>query len=164
MDQEIIDCGTLLMDKKLTLAFAESATAGYLSSQFSLVHHAGKFLKGGLVCYDAELKKSILHVPEGLIETFTPESAEVTNAMCQGLCQLIPADIHVAVTGLTCPGGSETSEKPVGTIFIVGLMQGQKLFAKRIYLQGDEQQIIQDTAKQVALLISDALQSAELLE
>jgi len=158
MDQDIIDCGTLLIDKKLTLAFAESATAGYLSAQFSLIPKAGQFLKGGLVCYDAELKKSLLHVPEDLIEAFTPESAEVTNAMCHGLTQLIPADIHVAITGLTCPGGSETPEKPVGTIFVVGLLQGQKLFSKRIYLQGDERQIVRDTAKEVALLISKALQ------
>jgi nicotinamide-nucleotide amidase len=158
MDQEIIDCGKLLIDKNLTIAFAESATAGYLSSQFSLVQKAGQFLKGGLACYDADLKKSLLGVSEGLIEAFTPESAEVTNAMCHGLTQLIPADIHVAVTGLTCPGGSETPEKPVGTIFLVGMIRGQKLFSKRIYLQGDEQQIIRDTAKEVALLISNALQ------
>jgi len=153
MKQEILDCGKLLIDKKLTLAFAESATAGFLSGEFSLVPHAGDFLKGGLACYDAELKKHLLYVPEGLIDTFTPESMEVTSAMCSGLVDLIPADIHVAVTGLTCPGGSETEEKPVGTMFLVGLLHGEKLFAERLCLDGNEDQIISATVLQVARLI-----------
>ena len=29
----------------------------------------------------------------------------------------IRADIHAAITGLACEGGSETPEKPVGTVF-----------------------------------------------
>jgi nicotinamide-nucleotide amidase len=157
MDQKILECGELLINKKLTLAFAESATAGYLSAQFSLVPGAGQFLKGGLACYDAELKKSLLHVPEGLIESFTPESVEVTSAMSRGLVDLIPADIHVSVTGLTCEGGSETEDKPVGTMFIDGLLHGEKLFSVRKNYQGKEEDIVRETARDTAKLIMDAL-------
>jgi nicotinamide-nucleotide amidase len=157
MDQEILDCGELLIDKNLTLAFAESATAGYLSAKFSLVPSAGKFLKGGLACYDAELKKSLLHVPEDLIESFTPESVEVTSAMSRGLVDLIPADIHVSVTGLTCAGGSENEEKPVGTMFINGLLHGEEVFAVKKCYNGNEEEIVRQTAQEVAKLIMDAV-------
>jgi len=158
MKNEILHCGKILIEKKLTLAFAESATAGYLTAQFSLVPHAGEFLKGGLACYDAELKKSLLNVPQGLIDAFTPESMEVTIAMCRGLTQLIPADIHIAVTGLTCPGGSETNDKPVGTIFISALLRGEKLFYGHFCFQGSEEEIISQTASQTAHLLLNEFQ------
>ncbi|MEJ7559129.1 MAG: nicotinamide-nucleotide amidohydrolase family protein [Pedobacter sp.] len=153
MDKRILDCGELLISKKLTIAFAESATAGYLSAKFSLVPSAGQFLKGGLACYDADLKKSLLNVPEDLIEKYTPESEEVTSAMSRGLMDLIPADIHVSVTGLTCEGGSENEEKPVGTMFINGLLQGKEIFAVKKCYQGDEEEIVRQTAQEIAELI-----------
>lgn len=159
MTKNIIDCAQILIDKKLTLAFAESATAGLLCGEFSLVHHAGKFLKGSLACYDAELKKSLLRVPEKLIKILTPESLEVTDAMCTGLARLIPADIHVSVTGLTCPGGSETAEKPVGTMFIVAYLHSNRLFAERRYFKGTEKEIINSTIIETANLLIQALQT-----
>lgn len=53
----IENAATLLINKELTLAFAESATAGRAAAEFSLACNAGKFLKGGLVCY-----LSLIHI------------------------------------------------------------------------------------------------------
>lgn len=75
----VIESSKLLIANRLTLAFAESATAGRAAAEFSLVKNAGKLLKGGLVCYDACLKEDILGVPSELIKKYTPESAEVTR-------------------------------------------------------------------------------------
>ena len=72
--------GRLLIENKLTVAFAASATAGRITSEFSLIDDAGKFLKGGIACYDAAIKESLLDVPHELIDRFTPESMEVTRA------------------------------------------------------------------------------------
>ncbi|ENV44972.1 hypothetical protein F955_01055 [Acinetobacter schindleri CIP 107287] len=48
------ECCDLLEQKKLKVAFVESASSGYLSSQFSLYKECGaQILLGGLVCYDA---------------------------------------------------------------------------------------------------------------
>ena len=103
----------LLAEKELTIAFAESATAGRLSYEFSLTPDSGKILKGGLVCYDACIKEDVLDIPRELIEKFTPESAEVTKELARRLHKVVPsADVFIAVTGLTTPGGSETPEKP----------------------------------------------------
>lgn len=151
---ELLTCGKLLIQKSLTIAFAESATAGKLVSEFSMIPDAGKFLKGCLVCYDAELKKSILKVPEGLIETFTPESIEVTKAMTRGLMDLIPANIHIGITGLACSGGSETAEKPVGTIFIYALLNGKTLFSERAECKGKPEEIIHQAVKLTAQLLN----------
>jgi len=150
-------CAELLIEKKLTIAFAESATAGRIASEFSLVTDAGKFLKGGIVCYDANLKKDLLGVPAQLIEKYTPESAEVTDAITYGLARLIDADIHIGVTGLTCPGGSETAEKPVGTIFIHAIYASKPLFSERIVFQGSPEQIVLKTIFYLADLLIASL-------
>jgi nicotinamide-nucleotide amidase len=116
--KQVEHCSNFLMEHELTIAFAESATVGQFAAEFGLTDVAGKVLKGGIVCYDASVKQDLLEVEDELIEEFTPESAEVTKAAAYGLKKRIPADIHIAITGLTCPGGSENEEKPVGTIFI----------------------------------------------
>ena len=66
------ECCDLLEQKKLKVAFVESASSGYLSSQFSLYKECGaQILLVGLVCYDANLKMSILGVPQDLIDKYS---------------------------------------------------------------------------------------------
>jgi nicotinamide-nucleotide amidase len=157
LNQDIIRCAEILLKKKLTIAFAESATAGRVSAEFSMVPNAGQFLKGGLVCYDACVKEEILNVPAVLVKQFTPESMEVTKAAAIGLGKLIKADIHVAVTGLPAPGGSETPEKPVGTMFIYAIFQDEELFAERTIFTGEPEEIILKTTYHAAELLAKYL-------
>lgn len=150
---DIEECGRLLAEKGLTVAFAESATAGRQAMEFSLCKDAGKFLKGGIVCYDACLKEELLHVSKELIDACTPESAEVTYAIAIGLQQHIGADIHIGITGLTSPGGSETPEKPVGTMFICGIMGEFKIFEDREVFNGSPGEIILGSVARTAKLL-----------
>lgn len=151
--KSIEQCGKLLAKRGITLAFAESATAGRLAMEFSLCPDSGKFLKGGLVCYDASLKEDLLHVPKEIIDTYTPESAQVTLAMAIGLRQLIKADMQVAVTGLTTEGGSETPEKPIGTMFFCGILDGNKIFEDRQVFEGIPEEIILQAVSHAATLL-----------
>ncbi|GGH26056.1 nicotinamide-nucleotide amidohydrolase family protein [Sphingobacterium alkalisoli] len=151
MRKDLINqCGQLLIEKRLTIAFAESATAGRLASEFSMVTDAGKFLIGGVVCYDARLKETLLGVPAQEIKQFTPESPEVTRSLTLGLSKLIDADIFIGVTGLTCPGGSENPEKPVGTIFIHAVRNDKQLFASRVLFSGSQEAIVTATVDYIA--------------
>src|SRR3978361_1431763 len=106
-ESKISMCSKLIAGQGLTIAFAESATAGWLCSEFALAEESGQVLKGGIVCYDASLKVSLLKVSQELIDKFTPESMEVTREMAYRLRSLIESNIQVTVTGLTAPGGSE---------------------------------------------------------
>jgi nicotinamide-nucleotide amidase len=147
----------LLNSKKLTIAFAESATAGRLCAEFSLVEEAGGFLRGGIVCYDACLKEDLLKVDSMLIEQYTPESMEVTKAITEGLSSLIAADIHIGITGLTGPGGSETAEKPVGTMFIYAIRQQTLIFSERLNFSGTRETIVASTVEACAHLLFESL-------
>jgi nicotinamide-nucleotide amidase len=51
----------LLANKKLSF-FLESASAGYLSYQFSLSPFSGDILIGSLVCYDLKVKEKVLKI------------------------------------------------------------------------------------------------------
>lgn len=137
------DCSRALAAKKMTIAFAESATAGRMSAEFSLLPESGKILKGGLVCYDAEVKVNVLKIDRGIIRRYTPESAEVTELLALRLHSLIPSDVQVAITGLTTPGGSESPDKPVGTCFIHIIVRGKPCSIRQTFSGGPEQIVLQ---------------------
>lgn len=154
--EKILACSRLIAAQKFTIAFAESATAGWLCSEFALSPESGKILQGGIVTYNADLKENILGVPRALIDQFTPESEEVTREMAFLLKRLIPSDIQVAVTGLTTPGGSETVEKPVGTMFVYAFVKGRAVHFRRIFA-GSCEEVIRQTIEATADLLSAAL-------
>ncbi|MDF2430773.1 MAG: nicotinamide-nucleotide amidase [Mucilaginibacter sp.] len=151
-ESKILACSKLIADQKLTIAFAESATAGWLCSEFALAPESGQVLKGGIACYDASLKETLLKVPHSIIEQFTPESQEVTDELAKRLNNLIPADIHVAVTGLTTPGGSETPEKPVGTMFVSALVRGRLVSLRKVF-KGSCEEVIHQTIDAAAEML-----------
>ncbi|RVT98289.1 nicotinamide-nucleotide amidohydrolase family protein [Mucilaginibacter limnophilus] len=156
--QPILDCSKQMAEKGLTIAFAESATAGWLCSEFALAPESGKILKGGIVSYDASIKEYLLKVPKELVEKYTPESAEVTEEMAKRLGDLIKSDIQVAVTGLTTPGGSETPEKPVGTMFVHAIINGKSSPIRQEFT-GNCEEIIHKTIDATAQLLIDGMKS-----
>lgn len=158
MESKIAACSKLMAEQGLTIAFAESATAGWLCSEFALTDESGKVLKGGIACYDADLKVSLLGVPQVLIDQYTPESMEVTREMAYCLTKLIPSDIQVTVTGLTTPGGSETPEKPVGTMFAFALIKGREASFRKVFHGGCED-VIHQTIEATAELLIDELKN-----
>lgn len=149
---EVAQCSELLARHGLTIAFAESATAGFLSFLFSLANRSGDVLKGGVTCYDACVKEDVLNVSPSLIERFTPESEEVSAAIAESLAHMISADIHVGITGLTKPGGSESPEKPVGTMFTAIKAKNWQVSDHSTF-SGNEQQIIAAAASNLCQII-----------
>lgn len=153
---KVIECSKAIVKKGWKITFVESASAGRMCYEFSRVPDSGKILIGGMVCYDADMKEDILEIPPELIEVFTPESAEVTKAMAHNFCRIIASDICVAITGLTTPGGSETPDKPVGTIFL-HIIFPHKQLAKRYEFKGTAEEIVTEAIDTAALLIINEL-------
>ena len=152
----LIKCSNLLKQKKLTLATAESATAGRFCAELAIIPDCGEILKGGIVCYDACIKQDVLGVPPELVEKYTPESAEVTAELANRLRHFMKADIQVAITGLPMPGGSESEEKPVGTMFI-HLLTKEKHVAIRQVFKGTAEEVILQTIDRIAQELIDQL-------
>ncbi|WP_266202623.1 CinA family protein [Pontibacter kalidii] len=124
-EKELTELMMGLKDKGLTVAFAESCTAGLLASEFVKAKGSSEVLKGSLVVYQPEVKQKLLGVKKETLDLYTAESQQVTNELVMGLRKLLGADISIATTGLAGPGGSETEEKPVGTMFVSFLYDGK---------------------------------------
>lgn len=98
-----------------TLAVAESCTGGLLASRFTDIAGASKAFRGGVVCYNNEIKESILGIPNSLLNQHGAVSAECAIAMATAVAELMESDYALAITGYAGPeGGNE----PAGTIYI----------------------------------------------
>jgi nicotinamide-nucleotide amidase len=101
----------------LTLVTAESCTGGLVAELLTAVSGSSDVFLGAVVAYANEVKVEQLGVPAALIEAHGAVSAEVAQAMAEGVRERLGADVAVADTGIAGPGGG-TPGKPVGTVFI----------------------------------------------
>lgn len=141
-----------LKQKEMTLALAESITCGLAAQRLSGCVGTSDVLKGAIVCYTPEVKMSVMRVPEKLIRTYTCESQQVTDRLAKNLSKIIKADIYAAVTGLASPGGSETKEKPVGTVFLSVYFQN-KVYNERKRFRGTPLEIKKKATRALYKLI-----------
>jgi len=153
-------CSKAIAAQGWNIAFVESATAGRMCSEFALTEESGQILRGGISCYEVFVKEQILKVPHKLIEDHTPESAEVTAALARQAAQLFNSAITVAVTGLTTPGGSETPEKPVGTMFLC-IITPMGTISDRAIFEGEPEDIILMATDRAANLLFNHIQHNE---
>ena len=107
----------LLRAHHQTLSLAESCTGGDISKKLTTEPGASQFLKGGVVAYNAEIKKKFLHVPEAMINKFTVVSAEVAREMAVQCQKRFETDYAIATTGNAGPTIDDT-DKTVGVVFI----------------------------------------------
>ena len=154
--QAVVELAHYMKDQSLTISFAESATTGRFIDEFTRVPQCGDAVQGSIVCYNESVKKNLLEVPQDMIDRYTAESAEVTQCLADRLKRLIPAHIIVAATGLAAPGGSESAEKPVGTMFVHGYID-QEAFRKRFQFEGEPDEIITQTIDETAKFLLDRL-------
>lgn len=116
-----------------TLAVAESCTGGLLSSRFTDMAGASKVFKGGVVCYNNEIKESLVGVPKDIIEQHGAVSAECAVAMATAVAELMETDYALSITGYAGPeGGSE----PAGTVYF-GYHSPVGVWSSRVALPGN---------------------------
>jgi nicotinamide-nucleotide amidase len=115
----------LLKEKGLSIAFAESMSCGMIAHSLGTVSRTCDFFVGSIVCYAESVKTGLLKVAPSLIKKYSAESQEVTDELAKKLKKLIKADIYASLTGLAAEGGSETPDKPVGTVFFSILIEEQ---------------------------------------
>jgi nicotinamide-nucleotide amidase len=108
--------GSLMRDTGLTLATAESVTAGQIGVLVASVPGASDYFLGGVTAYANEAKESLIGVQMETIEQSGAVSAETATAMAEGARHALGADIGLAVTGVAGPGGA-SPEKPAGLVY-----------------------------------------------
>ena len=113
---------------------------------------------GGFVTYNNEMKKTLLGVSAGTLETYGAVSAQCAHEMVAGCAKRTGAHWSVAVTGIAGPGGGST-EKPVGTVFIAVSGQNGTHVTEYLFVGGREGVRIRSTQSALALLREQILSS-----
>jgi nicotinamide-nucleotide amidase len=123
--------GSLLRDRRLSLAVAESCTGGLLTARLTEAPGASAFLERAFVTYSNRSKTELLGVPASLLESVGAVSEEARRAA--------NTDIGVGITGIAGPDGG-TADKPVGLVFIA-LDGAAGSRVRRAFFPGDRDRV-----------------------
>ena len=107
----------LLLDKKKSLATAESCTGGNMAHLLTSMAGSSAYFKGSIVAYSNEVKANVLGVSTKSLEEYGAVSQQVVEQMATGACKAIGSDYSIATSGIAGPDGG-TEEKPVGMVWI----------------------------------------------
>jgi len=113
METVVLD---LLRKRGLTLGLAESITGGLVASRLVSVPGTSDVLKGGVVAYMTDVKRSVLGVTAESVV-----SSECAAQLAAGARRVFDADVGLGVTGVAGP--DEQEGQPAGTVFF-GLALG----------------------------------------
>jgi len=118
-DKDVLEevVGNLLVGKGLTVALAESCTGGLIAERLTSVPGSSRYLLGGIVAYNNQVKKKILGVSSNILEQYGAVSEQTALAMAKGAREITGADLGLSVTGIAGPDGG-SPEKPVGLVYI----------------------------------------------
>lgn len=122
----------------LTVATAESLTAGWIAGAIADVPGASAVLRGGIVSYHNQVKRDLLGVDDALLRDRGSVDAEVARQMAVGARRACAADLAVSSTGVAGPDAHDG--QPVGTVFI-GYATGSDSGARELRLSGGRQGI-----------------------
>jgi len=106
--------GAALRKQHLTVATAESCTAGGVGYAITLVPGSSAWYDRGFITYSNEAKMQMLGVSSAYLRDFGAVSEPVARAMALGALSH-GAHVSLAVTGIAGPDGG-TATKPVGTV------------------------------------------------
>ena len=134
----------------LTVATAESLTAGMVAAALADVPGASAVLLGGVVAYSNRIKASLLGVSAELLEEAGSVDAQVARQMAAGARRRLHADIAVSTTGAAGPEPHDG--KPVGTVFI-GLADASGSLSRGFRFTGDRAEIRRQACSQALAML-----------
>ncbi len=104
IDEENMETVVLkeLVTQGLTLATAESMTGGLIASRLTDIPGSSQAFLGSVVSYANAVKHEVLNVPDGPVV-----SEQAVLSMARGVCEVLGADVSVAVTGVAGPEPQE---------------------------------------------------------
>ncbi len=129
------------IERKKTLATAESFTGGRIAEQLTTIPGASAYFKGSVVAYATSVKNEVLRVPQALIDKHSVVSEEVACSMAENVRKLVGADFGVATTGNAGPTKGD-SDEDIGTVFIA-VAGPEGVYAERFIMGNHRTRIVQ---------------------
>jgi nicotinamide-nucleotide amidase len=112
---------------RLTVAAAESLTAGRVQALIASVSGASDYFLGGVTAYSLDEKVKLLGVNRAHAKKCHCVSQQVAVEMAVGACQLFGADLGVATTGYAEPSRAEGIKVPMAWWALAHVKRGGKI-------------------------------------
>lgn len=129
----------LLLEKKLTIATAESCTGGLIAHRLTNIPGASGYFPVGTVTYANEAKAGVLGVRPESIARHGAVSHVVALEMARGIRHIAGTDIGISATGIAGPSGG-TRHKPVGLVYIA-LVTKRRRIVREYRFTGSREEI-----------------------
>ena len=146
-----LTCDVLRVLRGKSLVTAESCTGGGIGAALTAIPGSSEVYKGGVISYTNWVKENVLGVDRELLDQYGAVSEQVAQAMAEGVCKRLQADVAVSITGLAGPGGDDFGN-PMGTVYI-GYCDANKLYAKKYHFSGDREMVRREAAVAALKLI-----------
>jgi PncC family amidohydrolase len=141
----------LCIEKGVSIAVAESCTAGLIASKLTTLPGSSSYFNGGVVAYQNEIKTKILGVSESIIDEKTEVSVEVVNQMAKSVLEKFDANFAIATTGYAGPAGG-TNKNPIGTVFIA-IASVVGVVVNRFVFLGNRQSVVNQASESALSLL-----------
>lgn len=130
----------------ITVATAESLTAGLVCSTIADVPGCSAMLRGGVVAYATQMKASVLGLPDSLLDHVVSEP--VALGLAESATRLFDADLGLGTTGVAGPDALDG--QPPGTVWIaVYDRRAATGVTHRLALSGDRRAVREATVDAV---------------
>lgn len=154
---QVIDA---LRQADVSIAIAESLTAGLVCARLADVPGASDVLRGGVVAYATDLKHELLGVAADTLSRHGVVHPQVAAEMSRSVRVLLGADIGAATTGVAGPG--PTDGHPAGTVFVAATarrgIQSHRTEIRALRLPGTRGQVRAASVDAVFALILELVQ------
>ena len=135
-----------LMDKNLTISFAESITGGLLAASITDVAGSSKILSSSYITYSNDSKIKNLGVRKETLDKYGAISEQTALEMACGLKNKTNSSVCVSTTG---EAGPEPSETDIGNVFICIYFSEDNYQLKHFYFPGNRERVRNRTVSQV---------------
>lgn len=135
-----------LMDKNLTISFAESITGGLLAASITDVAGSSKILSSSYVTYSNDSKIKNLGVRKETLDKYGAISEQTALEMACGLKNKTNSSVCISTTG---EAGPEPSETDIGNVFICIYFSEDNYQLKHFYFPGNRERVRNRTVSQV---------------
>ncbi|MBD3246860.1 MAG: nicotinamide-nucleotide amidohydrolase family protein [Candidatus Omnitrophica bacterium] len=140
----------------LTVAAAESCTAGYLSSLLTRTSGSSRVFLGGWIVYTPAAKRILCGLPEEEVRRVHGVSAPLAGRLAEGIRHTLHSDIGIAVVGFAGPDAPRPGD--VGTGYI-GLSTARRLRTEKFFITGNRNRVRVYAARRALSLLDDELRA-----
>jgi nicotinamide-nucleotide amidase len=147
----------VLVERRETLAVAESLTGGLLAATIVEIAGVSAVFRGGVVVYATDLKHMLADVPQALLDERGPVDPDVALALAEGVRKRCDADWGLATTGVAGPEPQDG--KPVGLVFVAAAGPGGAS-VRELRLSGSRADIRTTSVSSALSLLVDELRGS----